>query len=84
LARFPTAVARLSSNGSARNGRAGPRAILDLGSTVGHNIVPLALAFPDTEVIAIDAAAASLRYGHARAQALGARNIRFVQMNART
>ncbi len=59
-----------------------PRRILDLGSTVGHNIVPLALAFPDTEVIAIDTAAASLRYGHARAQALGATNIRFIQMNA--
>ncbi|MFC3581166.1 class I SAM-dependent methyltransferase [Sphingomonas hylomeconis] len=59
-----------------------PRRILDLGSTIGHNIVPLALAFPDTEVIAIDTAAASLRYGHARAQALGARNLRFIQMNA--
>lgn len=59
-----------------------PRRILDLGSTVGHNIVPLALAFPDAEVIAIDTAAPSLRYAHARAQALGARNLKFVQMNA--
>lgn len=59
-----------------------PRRILDLGCTVGHNIVPLALAFPDTEVVAIDTAAPVLRYGHARAQALGARNIRFVQMDA--
>jgi SAM-dependent methyltransferase len=59
-----------------------PRRILDLGCTVGHNIVPLALAFPDTEVIAIDTAAPSLRYAHARAQALGARNLKFVQMNA--
>lgn len=59
-----------------------PRRILDLGCTIGHNIVPLALAFPDTEIFAIDTAAPSLRYGHARAQALGARNISFVQMNA--
>lgn len=59
-----------------------PRRILDLGCTVGHNIVPLALAFPDTEVVAIDTAAPSLRYGHARAMALGARNITFRQMNA--
>jgi ubiquinone/menaquinone biosynthesis C-methylase UbiE len=59
-----------------------PRRILDLGCTIGHNIVPLALAFPDSEVIAIDTAAPSLRYGHARAQALGATNIRFIQMNA--
>jgi ubiquinone/menaquinone biosynthesis C-methylase UbiE len=59
-----------------------PRRILDLGCTVGHNIVPLALAFPDADVIAIDTAAPSLRYAHARAQALGARNLKFVQMNA--
>jgi SAM-dependent methyltransferase len=59
-----------------------PRRILDVGCTIGHNAVPLALAFPDAEVIAIDTAAPSLRYGHARAQALGARNIRFVQANA--
>lgn len=59
-----------------------PRRILDVGCTVGHNAVPLAQAFPDTEVIAIDTAAPSLRYAHARAQSLGARNIRFVQANA--
>jgi ubiquinone/menaquinone biosynthesis C-methylase UbiE len=59
-----------------------PRRILDIGVTIGHNAVPLALAFPDCEVVAIDTAAPVLRYGHARAQSLGARNIRFVQMNA--
>ncbi len=59
-----------------------PRRMLDLGSTIGHNVVPLALAFPETEFFAIDTAAASLRYGHARAQALGATNITFIQMNA--
>jgi ubiquinone/menaquinone biosynthesis C-methylase UbiE len=59
-----------------------PRRILDVGCTIGHNAVPLAAAFPETEVIAIDTAAASLRYGHARAQSLGVRNIRFVQANA--
>lgn len=59
-----------------------PRRVLDLGATIGHNIVPLALAFPDAEVIAIDTAAPVLRYGHARAQALGAHNLRFVQMDA--
>jgi SAM-dependent methyltransferase len=59
-----------------------PRRILDVGCTVGHNAVPLALAFPETEVIAIDTAAAVLRYGHARAQALGARNVTFLQADA--
>lgn len=59
-----------------------PQRILDIGCTVGHNIVPLALAFPECEVVAIDTAAPSLRYAHARAQSLGATNIRFVQANA--
>lgn len=59
-----------------------PRRILDIGCTVGHSIVPIALAFPDAEVIAIDTAAPALRYAHARAMALGARNITFRQMNA--
>lgn len=58
-----------------------PKRILDLGSTIGHNIVPIALAFPDAEVIATDTAGPSLRYAHARAQALGAHNLKFVQMN---
>ena len=56
-----------------------PRRILDIGCTVGHNAVPIALAFPDTEVIGIDTAGASLRYGAARAAGLGVENIRFVQ-----
>lgn len=59
-----------------------PRRILDVGCTVGHNAVPLAEAFPETEVIAIDTAASSLRYAHARAQSMGVHNIRFVQANA--
>lgn len=59
-----------------------PRRILDIGCTIGHNAVPLAQAFPDAEVIAIDTAGPSLRYGHARARALGVSNIRFVQANA--
>ncbi len=58
-----------------------PRRVLDIGCTIGHNVVPLALAYPEAEFIAIDTAAASLRYGHARAQALGATNITFIQHN---
>ena len=59
-----------------------PRRILDLGCTVGHNAVPLAQAFPEAEVIAIDVAAPMLRYAHARARALGVNNINFRQANA--
>ncbi|OSZ70662.1 SAM-dependent methyltransferase [Sphingomonas sp. IBVSS1] len=58
-----------------------PQRILDVGATVGHNAVPIALAYPEAEVIAIDTAAASLRYGAARAAGLGAKNIKFVQAN---
>ncbi len=56
-----------------------PKRILDIGCTVGHNAVPLAQAFPEAEVIAIDTAAAPLRYGAARAAAMGISNIKFVQ-----
>ena len=59
-----------------------PSRILDLGCTVGHNAVPLAQAFPDAEVIAIDVAAPMLRYAHARARSLGVENINFRQANA--
>ncbi len=59
-----------------------PRRILDVGCTTGHNIVPLALAFPNCEVIAIDTAGPILRFAHARAQSLGATNLKFIQTNA--
>jgi ubiquinone/menaquinone biosynthesis C-methylase UbiE len=58
-----------------------PQRILDIGCTIGHNIVPLALAFPDAQVLAIDTAAPVLRYAHARAQSMGAHNIVFQQAN---
>ena len=58
-----------------------PRRILDIGCTIGHNIVPVAQAFPDAEVIAVDTAAPMLRYGHARAKSLGVENITFRQAN---
>ena len=53
-----------------------------MGCTIGHNAVPLAQAFPQTEVIAIDTAAPALRYGHARARSLGVANLHFVQADA--
>ena len=59
-----------------------PRRILDIGCTVGHNVVPLAQAFPDAEVIAVDVAAPMLRYGHARARSMGVDNLLFLQADA--
>ena len=58
-----------------------PRRILDIGCTIGHNALPLAQAFPQAEVLAIDTAAPVLRYAHARARSLGVDNIVFQQAN---
>jgi len=56
-----------------------PRRILDIGATLGHSVLPLAAAFPDAEVIAIDVSVPVLRYALARARSLGVDNIHFVQ-----
>lgn len=58
-----------------------PERILDCGCSIGHNTLPWAEAFPDTEVTGIDVAPAVLRYGHARAQSMGI-PAHFRQMNA--
>jgi SAM-dependent methyltransferase len=59
-----------------------PKRILDVGCGLGHNTLPLAQAFPDAELVAIDVAAPMLRYGSARAQSLGVKNVSFEQVNA--
>jgi ubiquinone/menaquinone biosynthesis C-methylase UbiE len=58
-----------------------PARILDMGCTIGHSTLPWVDAYPDAEVHAIDVAAPCLRYGHARAVALG-RKVHFSQQNA--
>ncbi len=59
-----------------------PKRILDIGATLGHNVLPIAAAFPDAEVVAVDVGGPMLRYGLARAKSLGLDNVRFVQANA--
>lgn len=59
-----------------------PQRILDMGCGLGHNLLPLAAAFPDAEIVGIDVAAPMLRYGHARAQSLGYHKVRFMQASA--
>lgn len=59
-----------------------PTRILDLGCGLGHNVLPIAEAFPDAEVIAVDSGAPMLRYGLARAKSLGINNVKFIQANA--
>jgi ubiquinone/menaquinone biosynthesis C-methylase UbiE len=59
-----------------------PKRILDIGCGMGHNTLPLAIAFPDAEVIGIDLGAPLIRYAHARAVDLGIENVKFIQMDA--
>lgn len=59
-----------------------PKKILDIGCGLGHNTLPIAEMYPDAEVIAIDAGAPMLRYGAARANALGIKNVKFIQADA--
>jgi SAM-dependent methyltransferase len=58
-----------------------PKRILDMGCGLGHNVLPIAQAYPDAEVVAIDVGVPMLRYGHARAQALGIHNVKFMQLD---
>jgi SAM-dependent methyltransferase len=58
-----------------------PKRILDIGTALGNSLVPIAAAFSDAEVIALDVSAPMLRYGHARATSLGVENITFMQKN---
>jgi SAM-dependent methyltransferase len=58
-----------------------PTRILDCGSTVGHNAAAWARTFPQAEVHAIDVSAATVTYGHGRAESLGL-PLHFRQMDA--
>lgn len=59
-----------------------PKRILDIGCGLGHNVLPIAEAFPEAEVIAVDVGAPMLRYGAARAKSLGIDNVTFAQGDA--
>jgi len=59
-----------------------PKRILDIGGGLGQNVVPIAKAYPDAEVVCVDTGAPVLRYGLARAKSMGVENITFVQANA--
>lgn len=58
-----------------------PKRILEMGCTIGQSTVGWKEAFPDAEVYGVDVASTSLRYGHARAEALG-HAIHFSQQDA--
>lgn len=58
-----------------------PLSILDTGCTVGHNTLPWKLAYPDAELVAIDAAPGPLAYASARAKMQG-QDVHFRQMCA--
>lgn len=58
-----------------------PARILDIGCGAGHQTLPWKAMFPDAEVHGIDIAPGLLRYGHARAEAMGT-PVHLHQMNA--
>lgn len=58
-----------------------PTAILEMGCSIGGNLIPYARQFPKAEVHAIDVGTGILRYGHARAEEFGV-PIYFSQQNA--
>jgi SAM-dependent methyltransferase len=59
-----------------------PRRILEIGTTVGHSLLPIAAAYPEAEVVAVDVGAPVLRYALARAKSLGIANLRVIQADA--
>lgn len=56
-----------------------PKAILDLGCTIGHNSLPWKQAYPEAELVGIDVAAPGLRYAATRAKLQGV-EAHFAQM----
>lgn len=56
-----------------------PKAILEIGGTVGHSSLPLAQAFPEAQMTIVDLGGPVLRYGLGRAKSLGVDNVDFVQ-----
>lgn len=58
----------------------GPRAILDVGCTIGHNTLPWKQTYPDAKVHAVDVSANGLKYGAARAKMQGV-EVHFHQMD---
>jgi SAM-dependent methyltransferase len=59
-----------------------PKRILEIGATVGHSLLPIASAYPDAEIIAVDVGAPVLRYALARSKSLGIDNLRVIQADA--
>jgi len=58
-----------------------PRRILDLGCGAGMSTLPLAEAWPEAEIYAVDLAAPMLRYAHGRSESLGV-PVHYSQQNA--
>ncbi|MSQ85920.1 MAG: class I SAM-dependent methyltransferase [Alphaproteobacteria bacterium] len=58
-----------------------PKAILDMGCTLGHSTLPWKERYPQAEVTGIDVGAPSVRYAHGRAQSYGV-STHFAQKDA--
>ena len=60
-----------------------PKRYLDIGCSIGRDLLSMMDVFPEAEAHAIDVGAPMLRYGHARAEAMG-KKVHFSQQNAET
>lgn len=58
-----------------------PKAIVEVGCSVGHSLLAYVDGFPKAEVYGIDVGAPMVRYAHARAEALG-KKVHFSQQDA--
>ncbi|HKX33292.1 MAG TPA: class I SAM-dependent methyltransferase, partial [Blastocatellia bacterium] len=84
----PIYVMRRNGSDSGQSGRALSSVIppgryekiLDMGCGIGQKTIPIADAFPDAEVYAIDLGAPMIKYAHKRAERMG-RKIHFSQQN---
>jgi SAM-dependent methyltransferase len=84
----PIYVMRRNGSDSGQSGRALASVIphgryekiLDMGCGIGQKTIPIADAFPDAEVHAIDLSAPMIKYAHKRAEGMG-RKIHFSQQN---
>jgi SAM-dependent methyltransferase len=58
-----------------------PRRVLDIGTQSGKNLLPYLDYYPGIDAHAVDVSATTLRYGHAKAEAVG-KVVHFSQQNA--
>ncbi len=73
----PAVSAVAASMGGLKTPHPARARILEIGCCSGHNLIPLAMRWPESEFTGIDLAETSIREARARASAAGVSNVRF-------